>query len=32
MIVFFCSDAASYISGETISVSGGPNLGGIELK
>jgi NAD(P)-dependent dehydrogenase (short-subunit alcohol dehydrogenase family) len=31
MIVFFASDAASYISGETISVSGGPNLGGIEL-
>ncbi|MBU6267666.1 MAG: SDR family oxidoreductase [Sphingomonadales bacterium] len=32
MIVFFASDAASYISGETISVSGGPNLGGIELE
>ena len=32
MIVFFCSDAASYISGETISVSGGPNIGGIDLK
>jgi NAD(P)-dependent dehydrogenase (short-subunit alcohol dehydrogenase family) len=32
MIVFFCSDAASYISGETISVCGGPNLGGIELQ
>lgn len=32
MIVFFCSDAASYISGETISVSGGPNLGGIDLQ
>lgn len=31
MIVFFCSDASSYISGETISVCGGPNLGGIEL-
>jgi NAD(P)-dependent dehydrogenase (short-subunit alcohol dehydrogenase family) len=31
MIVFFCSDAASYITGETISVSGGPNIGGIEL-
>ncbi|MDG2005473.1 MAG: SDR family NAD(P)-dependent oxidoreductase [Novosphingobium sp.] len=31
MIVFFASDASSYISGETISVSGGPNLGGIEL-
>ena len=32
MIVFFASDAASYISGETISVSGGPNIGGIDLK
>jgi len=32
MIVFFASDAASYISGETISVSGGPNIGGIELE
>lgn len=31
MIVFFASDAASYISGETISVCGGPALGGIEL-
>lgn len=29
MIVFFASDAASYITGETVSVSGGPNLGGI---
>ncbi len=32
MIVFFASDASSYISGETISVSGGPPLGGIELE
>ena len=32
MIVFFCSDASSYISGETISVCGGPNIGGIDLK
>ena len=31
MIVFFASDAASYISGETISVSGGPSIGGIQL-
>ena len=31
MIVFFASDAASYISGETISVNGGPAIGGIEL-
>ena len=32
MIVFFCSEAASYISGETIFVCGGPNIGGIELQ
>lgn len=32
MIVFFASDAASYISGETISVCGGPNIGGIDLE
>lgn len=32
MIVFFASEASSYISGETISVSGGPNIGGIELS
>ncbi|MFA7587399.1 MAG: SDR family oxidoreductase [Novosphingobium sp.] len=31
MIVFFASDAAAYISGETVFVCGGPNLGGIEL-
>lgn len=32
MIVFFASPASSYISGETISVSGGPNIGGIALE
>ena len=31
MIVFFAGEASSYVSGETISVSGGPALGGIEL-
>lgn len=31
MIVFFASDASSYITGETISVNGGPALGGIPL-
>lgn len=30
-IVFFASDAAGYITGETISVNGGPALGGISL-
>lgn len=29
MIVFLASDAAGYVTGETISVAGGPNLGGI---
>ena len=31
MIVFLASEAASYISGETISVCGGPSIGGIAL-
>jgi len=31
-IVFFASDAAGYITGETISVNGGPALGGISLE
>jgi len=31
MIVFFASDAASYITGQTMAVNGGPALGGIRL-
>ena len=31
MIVFLASQAASYVSGETISVCGGPSIGGIAL-
>ena len=32
MIVFFASDAASYITGQTVAVNGGPSLGGIPLE
>lgn len=31
MIVFFASDAASYVTGQTVAVNGGPSLGGIPL-
>ncbi len=29
MVVFFCSDASSYITGECVAVGGGPKLGGM---
>ena len=29
MIVFFASDAASYITGQTVAVNGGPSMSGI---
>ncbi len=31
MIVFFASEAASYITGQTVAVNGGPALGGMSL-
>jgi 3-oxoacyl-[acyl-carrier protein] reductase len=32
MIVFLASDAASYVTGQTVAVNGGPRLDGISLE
>ena len=31
VILFFVSDASSFVTGQTLSVDGGPNLGGIDV-